>query len=78
MDLTYFFLYKGLVDDSKFMLQRCRFSVSLVHKEANTCEDALANVGTNQIRELVVLRDSLIELNNVLIADMIELDSQKI
>ncbi|GFZ06191.1 hypothetical protein Acr_18g0003610 [Actinidia rufa] len=71
------FLYKDQVEDSRFMVQRRRFSVSHVPREANTCADALVNMGANQTRELVALRDSPIEFSSLLMTDTIKFVSKK-
>ena len=57
------FMFKGLVEDSRFLMQRCKFEVNHVPGEANACAEELAKLGANQPKEFVAMDELPVRLS---------------
>ncbi|KAF5932569.1 hypothetical protein HYC85_028740 [Camellia sinensis] len=62
---------RSLVEDSKFLIRRCGFSIQHVKREGNMSADGLAKMGVNQNEVLVVMEDPPEEIRGQLVADMV-------
>lgn len=47
--------HKALIEDTKFLLQRCNCSLSHILREGNKVADKLANMGVAQDEHVVIL-----------------------
>ncbi|CAL5377310.1 unnamed protein product [Camellia sinensis] len=64
------YLYRALLEDIKFLMQRCNCAVSHILREGNKCADRLANMGVNHGGNLEVLENPPSEIANLLVADI--------
>ncbi|KAL7260021.1 hypothetical protein ACSBR1_005811 [Camellia fascicularis] len=62
---------RSLVEDSKFLMQRCGYTIQHVLREGNNSADGLAKLGANQAEPLVVLDEAPVEIRGLVIVDMV-------
>ncbi|XP_028112975.1 uncharacterized protein LOC114311106 [Camellia sinensis] len=61
---------KALIEDAKFLLQRCHCSILHTLREGNKVVDILADLGVAQAEHVKILEDPPIEVTTLLIEDM--------
>ncbi|THG00481.1 hypothetical protein TEA_002907 [Camellia sinensis var. sinensis] len=71
-------LYRALIEDAKFLLQRCCCSLRHTPREGNKCADQLANIGVAQDEHVVVLDDPPENLQALLIADITGVSERRV
>ncbi|GMP57016.1 hypothetical protein CsSME_00021275 [Camellia sinensis var. sinensis] len=62
---------KSLVEDFKFLIQRCGYAVQHVLREGNKSADGFAKMSANQHEPVVVMDDDPEEICNQVVADMV-------
>ncbi|XP_028108863.1 uncharacterized protein LOC114307667 [Camellia sinensis] len=62
--------YQALIEDAKFLLQRCNCSLRYTPREGNICLNQLANIRVTQDEHVVVLDHPPKDLTALLIADI--------
>ncbi|KAL7265055.1 hypothetical protein ACSBR1_002914 [Camellia fascicularis] len=62
---------RSLVEDSKFLMQRCGYTIQHVLREGNNSADSLAKLGATQAEPLVVMDEAPVEIRGLVIADMV-------
>ncbi|GMP61392.1 hypothetical protein CsSME_00023881 [Camellia sinensis var. sinensis] len=61
---------KALIEDAKFLLQICHYSLLHTLREGNKVADRLANLGVAQDEHVMILEDPPTEVTTLLIDDM--------
>ncbi|KAL7202139.1 hypothetical protein ACSBR1_033752 [Camellia fascicularis] len=61
----------SLVEDSKFLIHRCGYTLQHVLREGNLSADGLAKIGADQDEPLVVMDDVPDGIRSQVVADMI-------
>ncbi|KAL7209972.1 hypothetical protein ACSBR1_031527 [Camellia fascicularis] len=61
---------KALIEDAKFLLQRCHCSILHTLREGNKVADRLADLGVTQAEHVKILEDPPMEVTTLLIEDM--------
>lgn len=69
--------YRALLEDIKFLMQRCNCAVSRIFREGNKCADGLANMGVNHGGNLEVLENPPSEITSPLVADIVGLSCER-
>ncbi|CAL5389141.1 unnamed protein product [Camellia sinensis] len=62
--------YKALIEDTKFLLQRCNCSLGHTLREGNKAVDKLASIEVAQDDHIVILEDPPPEVTPLIIDDM--------
>ncbi|CAL5367368.1 unnamed protein product [Camellia sinensis] len=68
---------RALLEDTKFLLDRCKCSLVSISCEGTKCADSLANLGVNHKEPLVVFEDPPAQIVSLLIADMVGLSCER-
>ncbi|XP_028105293.1 uncharacterized protein LOC114304333 [Camellia sinensis] len=62
--------YKALIEDTKFLMSRCKCALSHTLREGSRVADRLANIGVAQDEHVVILEDPLETVTALVIKDM--------
>ncbi|XP_028100952.1 uncharacterized protein LOC114300280 [Camellia sinensis] len=68
---------RSLVEDSKFLIRRCGYTLQHVLREGNLSADGLAKMGADQDEPLVVMEDAPDGIRSQVVADLIGHSSRR-
>ncbi|CAL5337582.1 unnamed protein product [Camellia sinensis] len=65
------FQHRALLEDAKFLMQRCKCIIQHILREGNKAADGLANLGANHQDSFVFLNDPPTEATSLLVANIL-------